>query len=59
MPNGYPYLLGYSKDYCTRCGDPLCDHDRERVTHENGTYSYDYYCPSGRPFQRPAARGGA
>lgn len=29
---------------CPRCGDMFRDHDKERVYHDNGTWSYDYVC---------------
>lgn len=39
--------LPTTQDPCQRCGRWAHEHDRERVQHENGTYSYDYYCPEG------------
>jgi hypothetical protein len=30
---------------CQRCGEPYADHDKERVTHDEGGYSYNYVCP--------------
>lgn len=60
MPNGHPYFLRSSADHCTRCGDPLCEHDRERVFPEDGppgSSHYEYYCkPSGAPARIPAGR---
>ena len=58
MPNGYPYFLNGKADYCERCGQPLCEHDKERETHANG-WSYNYLCPSGAPAITPQSRGGA
>jgi hypothetical protein len=30
---------------CVNCGEPGHEHDKERVYHKNGRYSYDYVCP--------------
>jgi len=30
---------------CENCGQYGHEHEKERVTHENGTYSYNYICP--------------
>ena len=37
---------------CRHCGNPLADHDRERVTPDDGrgpdgAYHYRYVCPDG------------
>lgn len=30
---------------CENCGEKGHEHDKEKVTHGNGTYSYEYNCP--------------
>ena len=57
MPNGYAYLLRSSEDFCQRCGEPLCDHGREREQHGGGRFSYNYICPSGRSYLSPIQGG--
>lgn len=32
---------------CRHCGSPGFEHERERVHHDDGTYSYDLVCPDG------------
>lgn len=32
---------------CVHCGLAAHEHDTERVVHQDGTFSYDYYCPTG------------
>lgn len=61
MPNGFPYFLRFSEDFCPNCGLPLCDHDREREHHGGGRWSYNYICPSGSPYRlhRPGSREGS
>ena len=41
MPGTMQYKRGGG---CERCGNAAHEHRKERVQHENGTYSYDYYC---------------
>lgn len=37
--------LELSRSYvCEHCGMFAHEHDKERVTHGNGTYSYNYIC---------------
>lgn len=35
------------KQVCGNCGHRGYEHEKERVTHLDGTYSYDYLCPEG------------
>ena len=30
-----------------KCGRPYHEHEKKRVNHEDGGYSYDYQCPEG------------
>lgn len=56
MPGGHPYFLAVSPDFCERCDQPLCDHDRERVYPADGppgSFHYEYFCPNGRPARVP------
>lgn len=32
-------------DCCSSCGTLMRKHSKERVHHDDGTYSYDYHCP--------------
>lgn len=32
---------------CENCGHLAHEHEKEKVTHQDGTYSYDYVCPDG------------
>lgn len=65
MPNGHPYFLYSSEDYCRRCERPLCDHDRRLVYPDDGppgSSHYEYFCPNGKHALLPSARddeGGA
>lgn len=33
-----------SNDPCGNCGEPFHEHDKERVYHSKGRYSYNYNC---------------
>lgn len=44
---GHGVITIRSNDVCSGCGQHLHEHDRERVTHDDGRYSYDYRCPGG------------
>lgn len=57
MPNGFPYLLRASEDGCARCGEQLCDHDRERVRRDDDRWGYEYQCLDGGRYKSPV-RGG-
>lgn len=35
---------GTQSTECANCGAEPSEHAKERVYHENGRYSYDYYC---------------
>lgn len=54
MSHGFPDLpsnpvgrcLMITKEpYCTDCGRQMHEHDKERVTYDNGTWGYNYNCP--------------
>lgn len=32
---------------CRNCGEPAHEHEKEKVRHGNGMWSWDYYCPVG------------
>lgn len=57
MPNGYPYIMRSSDDFCQHCGETLCDHEKERETHDGGSWSYNYVCSDGSEYVSPV-RGG-
>lgn len=45
---------------CPHCGQNWCDHDKQRVTHSDGRYSYDYICPQQQGWDwLDSATGGA